>query len=77
MSHLERREESPVNMRKPFRTVLTIGRLECRWVTDYVTLTGFHIFCGHPAERSDRPYCKDHYGLVYVKRSSRRYDELV
>jgi hypothetical protein len=51
--------------------------LECRWVTDYVTLTGFHIFCGHPAERSDRPYCKDHYGLVYIKRSSKKYDEPV
>ena len=50
MSHLEPSEESPVKLlRRPFRTVMNVGRMECRWVTDYVTLTGFHIFCGHPA----------------------------
>jgi hypothetical protein len=72
MSHLERRVESQVEMRKPFRTVLNVGFMECRWVTDYVTQDGLHIFCGHTALRSDRPYCKDHYGLVYIRESKRK-----
>lgn len=71
MSHLERRV-APDELRKPFRTVMNVGHMECRWVTDYVTLQGFHIFCGHPAKRSDRPYCDDHYGLVYIKESKKR-----
>jgi hypothetical protein len=72
MSHLERREESPVNvLRKPFRTVMNVGPMECRWVTDYVTLTGFRIFCGHTAVRADRPYCEEHYGIVYIKKGKK------
>jgi hypothetical protein len=74
MSHLERREEFKVKERRPHCTVLTVRPMDCRWVTDFVTKSGFQIFCGEEALRSDRPYCKDHYGLVYIKGSSNRND---
>lgn len=74
MSHLERREESRVEVRRPLCTVLTVRPMDCRWVTDYVTKSGFAIFCGAEATRLDRPYCAEHYKLVYIKGSSNRND---
>ena len=72
MSHREQREASRVELRKPLCTVLTAKEMDCRWVTDYVTLTGFKIFCGRPALKSYRPYCEDHYPLVYVPQEKKK-----
>jgi hypothetical protein len=72
MSHREQREASRVLLRKPLCTVMTVKEMDCRWVTDYVTLTGFAVFCGKPALKSHRPYCEDHYPLVYVRQEKRR-----
>lgn len=72
MSHREQREASKVELRKPLCTVLTAKEMDCRWVTEYVTLTGFRIFCGNPALKAHRPYCKDHYCLVYVPQEKRK-----
>lgn len=71
MTHEDWREALRVARRYPC-TVLNVKQKECRWVTDEVTPRGFHIFCGEPVLRTDRPYCKDHYPLVYIKRETSR-----
>lgn len=48
------------------KTVLNIKHHECRWVLDKITDTMLRVFCGEPVTDAARPYCKTHYGLVYV-----------
>lgn len=57
---LQRRSEQVVP-----RTVLNARLTDCRWVTRRRTSDGFRVFCGGEAENPLRPYCKDHYRLVY------------
>ena len=52
------------------KTVMNVGLLECRWVTSRKTLDGFAVFCGKDALSARRPYCEDHYPMVYHKRRS-------
>lgn len=70
MAHLEWRGAST---RIP-KTVMNVGLLDCRWVTNRFTSDGFRIFCGKDALSAVRPYCKDHYKLVYYK--ARPLDDL-
>lgn len=67
MSITERGDEYLVPRCMAPRTVLNVGVFECRWVTDQTTRSGLRIFCGKEARRSRRPYCDEHYRLVYVK----------
>ncbi len=67
MLHLEWSEESKVRPRNRLCTVLTAGLEDCRWVTDKKSPRGFAIFCGKPTVSIKKPYCKDHYPLIYVK----------
>lgn len=55
-------------------TVLSVGVFECRWVTDRATSSGLRIFCGKETRRSHRPYCDEHYPLVYIKTEKRSDD---
>jgi len=71
MSHLEQREES-VRESGIACTVMTAVASDCRWVTDKRTKTGFMVFCGKPVVKLSRPYCADHYPLIYVKPEKRK-----
>lgn len=72
MGYIERRGEYLVPKRKGPRTVLNVGLMECRWVTDQVTRKGLRVFCGEETRTSHKPYCDMHYGLVYVRMEKRR-----
>jgi hypothetical protein len=72
MPHLERRESRVPMSKKPIRTVMNVQPHECRWVTDLVTVSGFKVFCAEFAPKLSRPYCKDHYPLVYVPQEKRK-----
>lgn len=66
------RQEADLEMEKvviapDVKTVLNLKSHDCRWVMDGVTVDKLRIFCGQPVETALRPYCKEHYGLVYVK----------
>lgn len=66
MSHLDWREKLRAKRAAEVpRTVLNIAPGECRWVTHRRTKEGLRVFCGQPSPVA-KPYCEDHYGLVYV-----------
>jgi len=68
VAHLDWREALQArNEARIPRTVMNVGLLECRWVTSRKTLDGFAVFCGKEALSARRPYCKDHYPMVYHK----------
>lgn len=72
MGYAGRRGEYPVPRRKGPRTVLNVGLMECRWVTNQVTDAGLRVFCGDKTRTSRKPYCDTHYGLVYVRQEKKR-----
>lgn len=75
MAHLDWREALQArNEARIPKTVMNIGLLECRWVTARKTVDGFRVFCGKDALSAQRPYCKDHYQMVYHK--GRSLDDL-
>lgn len=49
-------------------TVVSASPFQCRWVTDMVTESGLRIFCGQPCPGTARPWCADHYPLIYTRR---------
>jgi len=49
-------------------TVVSASPFQCRWVTDMVTESGLRILCGQPCPGTARPWCADHYPLIYVKK---------
>lgn len=49
-------------------TVVNVSPFQCRWVTDMVTESGLRIFCGQPCPGTARPWCPDHYPLIYIKK---------
>lgn len=74
MSITERGDEYLVPRCMAPRTVLNVGVFECRWVTDQATKSGLRVFCGKEVRRSHRPYCDEHYPLVYVKTEKKSDD---
>jgi hypothetical protein len=49
-------------------TVVNASPFQCRWVTELVTESGLRIFCGQPCPGTAKPWCADHYPLIYIKR---------
>jgi hypothetical protein len=49
-------------------TVLNASPFHCRWVTNKVTEDGFRILCGQPCPGTAKPWCADHYPLIYIKK---------
>lgn len=55
-------------------TVVNASPFQCRWVTDMVTESGLRIFCGQPCPGTAKPWCADHYPLIYVKKGKKDDD---
>lgn len=57
-------------------TVVNASPFQCRWVTELVTESGLRVFCGQPCPGTAKPWCEDHYPLIYIKKGSRNDDLL-
>jgi hypothetical protein len=55
-------------------TVVNASPFQCRWVTDMVTESGLRILCGQPCPGTAKPWCADHYPLIYVKKGKKDDD---
>jgi hypothetical protein len=55
-------------------TVVNASPFQCRWVTDMVTESGLRILCGQPCPGTAKPWCVDHYPLIYVKKGKQDDD---